>query len=86
MQYNGSIIQNITLDVSQFNPIAPILVKQKDAYTRGFKVTITDNGTPIQIPNDGTASVVFNCENQEGIDNQTGENKRASVYGTINND
>lgn len=85
MQYNGSIIQNITLDVSQFNPIAPILVKQKDAYTRGFKVTITDNGTPLQIQD--SAEVWFNCENlTEVVENGVTTTKRASVEGTVNAD
>ena len=85
MQYNGSIIQNITLDVSQFNPIAPILVKQKDAYTRGFKVTITDSGTVLQIQD--SAEVWFNCENlTEVVENGVTTTKRASVEGTVNSD
>ena len=85
MQYNGSIIQNITLDVSQFNPIAPILVKQKDAYTRGFKVTITDSGTVLQIQD--SAEVWFNCENlTEVVENGVTTTKRASVEGTVNAD
>lgn len=85
MQYNGSIVQNITLDVSQFNPIAPILVKQKDAYTRGFKVTITDSGTVLQIQD--SAEVWFNCENlTEVVESGVTTTKRASVQGTVNND
>lgn len=85
MQYNGSVIQEISLDVSRFNPIAPILVKQKDAYTRGFKVTITDNGTPLQIQN--SAEVWFNCENLTPvIESGVETTKKASVEGTVNTD
>lgn len=85
MQYNGSVIQEISLDVSRFNPIAPILVKQKDAYTRGFKVTITDNGTPLQIQD--SAEVWFNCENLTPvIESGVETTKKASVEGTVNAD
>lgn len=85
MQYNGSVIQEISLDVSRFNPIAPILVKQKDAYTRGFKVTITDNGIPLQIQN--SAEVWFNCENLTPvIESGVETTKKASVEGTVNTD
>ena len=85
MQYNGSVIQEISLDVSRFNPIAPILVKQKDAYTRGFKVTITDNGTPLQIQD--STEVWFNCENLTSVvEGGVETTKKASVEGTVNAD
>ncbi|MBR1533433.1 MAG: hypothetical protein IJ639_03640 [Ruminococcus sp.] len=77
--YNGVIYQPITVDVSQPNEFAPLLVKQKDAYTRGYDVTLTDNGAALTIPTENT-TVWLNCRNQ------TDPDKRASATGTINSD
>ena len=77
--YNGVIYQNISVDVSQQNEFAPLLVKQKDAYTRGYIITLTDNGEKLTIPTANTTAW-FNCRNQ------TDPTKRASATGTINND
>ena len=77
--YNGVIWENISVDVSRPNEFAPRLVKQKDAYTRGYIITLTDNGEKLTIPVANTTAW-FNCSNK------TDPTKRASAEGSINND
>lgn len=77
--YNGTIYEELAVDVSQQNEFPPCLVKQGDAYTRGYIITLTNNGEPLTIPTTNTI-VWFNCRNQ------TDPTKRASAAGTINED
>lgn len=77
--YNGVIWDEITVDVSQPNEFAPRLVKQKDAYTRGYIITLTNNRERLTIPSANTTAWL-NCRNQ------TDPTKRASAAGTINAD
>lgn len=76
--YGGKIYERISVDVSQPNMFAPPLVKEGDAGTRGFIITVTDNGDPINIPD--TATVWLNCSNTADAE------KHASAEGTINSD
>lgn len=75
--YNGVIYQPINVDVSQPNEFAPLLVKQKDAYSRGYDITLTDSGKALNISTQNS-TVWFNCCNQSDT------RKKASVAGTIN--
>ena len=75
--YDGTIYEELSVDVSQQNEFAPRLVKQGDAYTRGYIITLTENGEPLTIPTANTTAW-FNCRNK------TDETKRASATGTIN--
>lgn len=77
--YNGVIYEELSIDVSQNNEFAPRLVKQKDAYTRGYIITLTQGGEKLTIPTSGTTAW-FNARNQ------TDPTKRASTQGTIGND
>lgn len=77
--YNGTIFEEISVDVSQPNEFAPRLVKQGDAYTRGYIITLTENGEKLTIPTANTTAW-FNCRNK------TDPTKRASAAGTINGD
>ena len=76
--YNGVIYEELSVDVSQSNEFAPRLVKQKDAYTRGYIITLTKDGEKLTIPTTNTTAW-FN------VRNQTDPTKRASATGTINN-
>lgn len=76
--YGGKIYERISVDVSQPNMFAPPLVKEGDAGTRGFIITMTNNGDPITIPD--TATIWLNCSNTADAE------KHASVEGTINSD
>ena len=76
--YGGKIYERISVDVSQHNMFAPPLVKEGDVGTRGFIITMTNNGEPINIPD--TATVWLNCSNTADAE------KHASVEGTINSD
>ena len=75
--YDGTIYEELSVDVSQQNEFAPRLVKQGDAYTRGYIITLTKNGEPLTIPTENTTAL-FNCRNK------TDKTKRASATGTIN--
>ncbi len=75
--YDGTIYEELSVDVSQQNEFAPRLVKQGDAYTRGYIITLTKNGEPLTIPTANTTAW-FNCRNK------TDKTKRASATGTIN--
>lgn len=76
--YDGKIYEHLSVDVSQPNMFAPPLVKEGDSGTRGFIITVTDNGEPIAIPT--TATVWLNCSNTADAE------KHASAAGTINSD
>lgn len=76
--YDGKIYEHLSVDVSQPNMFAPPLVKEGDSGTRGFIITVTDNGEPIVIPT--TATVWLNCSNTADAE------KHASAAGTINSD
>ena len=75
--YNGVILEEISVDVSQPNDFAPKFVKQGDAYTRGYVATITQNGVKLDVQTSGV-TVYFNCCNQ------TDKTKKASLMGTVN--
>ncbi|MBQ3265196.1 MAG: BppU family phage baseplate upper protein, partial [Ruminococcus sp.] len=77
--YEGVIFERLSVDVSQQNEFAPRLVKQGDAYTRGYIITLTKDGEPLIISTTNT-TVWFNCRNK------TDPTKRASAEGTINAD
>lgn len=76
--YGGKIYEKLSVDVSQANVFAPPLVKEGDSGTRGFIITVTDNGEPIEIPDSATAWL--NCSNTAD------KEKHASVEGVINED
>lgn len=76
--YDGKIYEHLSVDVSQPNMFAPPLVKEGDSGTRGFIITVTDNGEPIVIPT--IATVWLNCSNTADAE------KHASAAGTINSD
>ena len=76
--YGGKIYEHLSVDVSQPNMFAPPLVKEGDSGTRGFIITVTDNGEPITVPT--TATVWLNCSNTADAE------KHASAAGTINSD
>ena len=78
IMYDGKIYEHLSVDVSQPNMFAPPLVKEGDSGTRGFIITVTDNGEPIAIPT--TATVWLNCSNTADAE------KHASAAGTINSD
>lgn len=77
--YTGVVYQEISVDVSEPNQFAPILVAQGDAYTRGLKITMTQHGEKLNIPNTGVTAALNACNMADNI-------KKASVMAEISSD
>lgn len=77
--YTGVIYQDISVDVSEPNQFAPLLVAQGDAYTRGLVITITQHGEKLNVPNTGVNASLNAC-------NMADNSKKASTMATINSD
>lgn len=77
--YTGVVYQEISVDVSEPNQFAPILVAQGDAYTRGLKITMTQHGEKLNIPNTGVTAALNAC-------NMADNTKKASVMAEISSD
>lgn len=76
--YNDYITEELSIDVCQLNSFPPPLVKQKDANSRKYHITVTKNGSQLIVPND--AEIWFNCRNQ------TNSEKRSSLEGDVLSD
>lgn len=85
MNYDGFIREEISVDVSLPNYFTPPLIKEGDRGTRGFKVTITDGGEPIEIPDEGT-EIWFNCRNRSNPEKHGSNRGVVNADGTVNVD
>ena len=60
------IIKELNIEVTKQNIFQALIAKQYDMNTRFLKVTLTDSGTPINIPNTDTAKAIINAERKDG--------------------
>jgi hypothetical protein len=72
----AEIIKEVRIDVSQPNVFQAIIAKQLDCNSRFLKVTLTDSGVKISVPN--TAEVTINANRPDG--------QSKSFIGVANND
>lgn len=72
----ASVTRDVSLDVTQFNHIRNIVVKQNDYNSRFLKVTLLDSEVPFQVPTTSTAII-----NARRVDDSS-----ASYRGTVNAD
>ncbi len=64
-----TIIQDITLDVSQMNRMQDIVAKQYDKNSRFLRIQLTDNGKPLAA--EAGATVSINATRSDGASRST---------------
>ena len=60
------IVKELNIEVTKPNVFQALVAKQYDMNTRFLKVTLTDNGTKINVPYSGDVKVVINAERKDG--------------------
>ena len=60
------IVKELNIEVTKPNVFQALVAKQYDMNTRFLKVTLTDNGTKVNVPYSGDVKVVINAERQDG--------------------
>ena len=74
-------MQTIYLDLSNKGIVPPIYAKQGDAFSRFFKVVVTDSGVPYPIPEEATISIWYAGSSGAGNYTKIEEEVAVSVNG-----